>query len=266
VLQEGGKNASIHATSEVIWECRLTGRERPEAWTERDPHHRQGDEQMAVLWLKQFAARLSPTVPNLDSAFRRSIQTTLDGFAQWQSDKYKVAWVNNLTQQAIRPEDCLVYFVGNYSTGVGRRWAHSTGSTLTPAQQGSMNTFTFAELGMTYNAPGQPTLSEVHIDKCLHALRLLRANNPTFSATEIVDYPIVLAAYAWHEAMHNKVEPHMGRGWDLHVNGGGGWANGLTFGTNGGIRGPGCGPMAPTQRNMQLMQQHFAKRGPQFIV
>jgi hypothetical protein len=222
---------------------------------------------MAVLWLKQIHP-LSPANQSMDFRFRSEVQRILTSFASWPDSKYTVSWVDNLTQQLVLPEDCVVYFVDGYGVGVAKQFLDRNGSRLDSALQALVAPFNFTSLGVTVDIPGQPEcVSEVHIGKVLHGLRQLRRHRSEFNPNEMTQYPVVLAAAAWHEAMHNKVDARMGPGWNLHNQGGGAWASQpvMSFLPNGGINLT-LSALEPSSVNRLLMQQYFPQPVPQFVL
>jgi hypothetical protein len=221
---------------------------------------RAGEEagQMATLWLYQMADHLSINA-GLDGDFQRSVQTTLLRYASWPGSP-KVAWTNNLASAQVTPQDCVVYFVHGFHSGAANYLLSHTGGRLSAADLQLVDSTNYTELGLCLTVPHQPTVSEVHIDKCLNAVRQARRFHTDFDATEMIDYPLLLAAVAWHEAMHNKVEPHMRRGWDQHRSGGD-WAGTFTCGPSGGF----LRPRAPDRTSIGLMSTHFARPTRQYI-
>jgi hypothetical protein len=139
----------------------------------------------------------------------------------------------------------------------------SSGVELSDADRRTVDALNLAELGITWRyAESEPTVSEVHLAKCRRALGGGPSSSVSgWSAHQLEQYPLVLAVVAWHEAMHNKVEPHMGRDWDLHADGGGAWAGSIPFSPAGGY----VGAAAPSDRNVDLMRSRFGRDVPQYL-
>jgi hypothetical protein len=198
-----------------------------------------------------------------DRGIRDNLLATLAGWANWQGDgKHNVAWVNNLPQQHVQPEDCVVYFVRSFSDGVVQSVVNqlptARRATLAPTIAAAQNPSNLTLLGLTVPDSQQGSVSEVYMSKCLTALFPLHSRNPGFTSALAAQYVLLLAVTALHEVMHNKVEPQMGANWNLHTQGGGGIAPGIQ------VRG-GQVTSLPLPTNLNLLAANFNSAHPQFI-
>ena len=202
---------------------------------------------------------------------RTTVQNFLQHWASWQDAKGTALWTMHPSQQGIIPSDCIVYFVSSYSHGVVRPRVQqaladpgllpATRAQLTAADQmyaqQSMITGAIRHLGLTDATI--PAVSEVWIGLITRMVRGLHAMNPVWTDAEIEGVGYALAACAYHEAMHNKVEPNAGAGFNLHGPlGGGGIARGISSQMIG-SRQP------PNSTHQSLMAQFFAVPRLQYI-
>ena len=217
---------------------------------------------MPTLWLNPMV-ELSPIDgPEVEARVRSAVIDLLGRCASWAPGAAgTVSWAPAGGLPAATPaEDCVVHVVGSYGSGVVQRLVAPVRDSIDPVRLAELSALDPPELGVTFSADGA-TASEVHLARCRRRLFGLRAHSTRLEGDRLENFALVVAAVAWHEAMHQKVDAAMGIGWDLHVAGGGAWAGTFLFGPGGEY----LGARAPSDGNRQLMSQHFARPVTHFV-
>lgn len=196
-----------------------------------------------------------------------------------QPNQIQVVWTLDISRERVGQRDIVIYFSDWYTTrggttrsnrGVVNRYlqerARQTSGDLredyrrlrqhhitqrsTPSEGG----LCVPDTDNTPPASNGTSVSEVFTDIVLRAIPSIdqATNRSELLRTR---YGFGLAGMAFHEAMHNKIDPFQPAGWDLHTSGGGGLAV-VNLGWN----------QAYTQANINLMGQRINRARRQYIL
>ncbi|MGD8451084.1 MAG: hypothetical protein PVJ57_04645 [Phycisphaerae bacterium] len=237
--------------------------------------------------LKVWLQAVDPLSPDCNDAngMAEGIQTRLQSIFDLvaarpgQPNAIQVIWTLDISSEPVGTRDIVIYFSDWYTTrggttpssrGVVNRYLQerarqTTGdlrqiyqelrrvhitSRSTPSEGG----LCVADTDNTPPVNNGTSVSEVFTDIMLRAMPSIdqAANRSELLRTR---YGFGLAGMAYHEAMHDKIDPFQGEGWDLHSSGGGGLARG-NLGWND----------THTQRNIDLMAQRIYQTRHQYIL
>ena len=193
----------------------------------------------------------------------------------------QVLWTTDISSETVGRRDIVIYFVNCFAPGTSgsrrargsnsvverylrEREAATSGSTATTYRQLRQQFFnpltTPGEAGLciadTDNTPpasSGTSACEAYTDviAAANAIPAGVANRSDF----VNNQGFALAGIAFHEAMHNKIDPFHGSSWNLHTSGGGGLALG-NFG----------GSQTHTSANIRLMGQYIYRPRRQYIL
>lgn len=192
----------------------------------------------------------------------------------------QVLWTTNIASETVGSRDIVIYFVNCYASGSGTRRRRgntsvverylrereaATSGSLSQQYQALRQQFfsplsTPSEAGLCIpdtdgtTASNSTSVCEVYIDVMTQAnpVPAGAANRAQLLQNNL---GFAIAGMAFHEAMHNKIDPFQGSGWNLHTSGGGGLAQGTL-----------SGGQTHTQQNINLMAQRVNRVRRQYIL
>jgi hypothetical protein len=192
----------------------------------------------------------------------------------------QVLWTTNIASETVGSRDIVIYFVNCYAPGSGtiRRRGNTS---VVERYLHEREAATSGSLSQQYHALRQqffsPLSSPSEAGLCVPDTDGTTASNSTSVCEVYIDVmtqanPVpagaanraqllqnnlgfAIAGMAFHEAMHNKIDPFQGSGWNLHTSGGGGLAQGTL-----------SGGQTHTQQNINLMGQHVNRVRRQYIL
>lgn len=190
----------------------------------------------------------------------------------------QVLWTTNISGETVGNRDIVIYFVNCYRPGSTRRRGNTsvverylrereaaTSGSLSQQYRALRQQFfsplsSPSEAGLCIpdtdgtTASNSTSVCEVYIDVMTHAnpVPAGAANRAQLLQNNL---GFAMAGMAFHEAMHNKIDPFQGGSWNLHTSGGGGLAQGTL-----------SGGQTHTQQNINLMAQRVNRVRRQYIL
>lgn len=202
------------------------------------------------VWL-QAVDQLSTTCADatqISGVIQSRLQTLFNLVATRVERRHRiqVIWTTNISSETVGSRDIVIYFVNWYApggsgtrgtNGVVERYLRERQAATGDSAYGSLrrahfdNRATPTEGGMcicdTDNTPPATrgtSCCEVYADRMISANAI--PDGVANRGALVNNQGFAMAGMAFHEAMHNKIDPFKGASWDLHGLSGGGLAQG----------------------------------------
>ncbi len=146
--------------------------------------------------------------------------------------KIKVRWTADVSAESVKDNEIVIYFMKKYSQGLIKSYLEGRADerSMLPDQErenyqalaDGVSTIQDGGLTLTEDSWGPWSLSEVYAEVCIDESAAQDAAN----SDEVVrDWQGGnIGNLAFHEAMHNQIDPTKRDSWDLHSSGGDGLA------------------------------------------
>lgn len=214
-----------------------------------------------TVWLQQIADFSTNARHNtlIHDGTQQRLQAIFNQVARQRGAprRITVQWTADASQANVRNNEIVIYFVQNYMNGLVHPWLLARARTFTgDARRQTLDNDralqSGAEAGCTL-LDGGVTISEVHIERCVSSTP---ADPEATNYEELLSRDVggMCGNMAFHEAMHNKVDPTQRAGFDLHNGGGGGLAAASISDTT-----------TATTANLRHMARALSRARPQYI-
>jgi hypothetical protein len=175
--------------------------------------------------------------------------------------KIDVTWTDDVGKAGVKDNEIVIYFVTGYTDGLIKKYiADRLKQNLTEAER---KTYDDAAATQSKEGAKEAGLALIEIEWSLSEVYIAMCKEASPADPDATNYEELVTKWqarmagnaAFHEAMHNKIDPTQGSSWDLHAKGGDGLAK-ATFGekTN------------HTDANIQQMADALPKDRKQYIL